>query len=407
MSELKKKKHSVLFGFLRAAISFSIIGGAIAVAAWFTQNPAHTKKAAKHEVRKVYVTTQAISFGNYPIEIDVMGKVSPAREMVLKAQVSGEVIEVSKQFIPGGFFAADEEILKIDPASYELDVKSKRAAYKQAGATYQIEEGQQQIAKNEIEILQRNTGKTLKSTDLALRKPQMAQAKANLDAAKAALDIALLNLERTTLSTPFNAIVTERNTNLGNVIAAQNQLATLAATDEYWINIDVPLSDLPWLEMPGTKALVQLGDMRGSRVGEVFKQTGIMDEQSRLAGVIVRVHDPLLLDGEDHEEASPLILGDYVPLKLIGKSLIGAARIAQQYVRKIDGTDIVWLEQGGRLVIQNVTVAYKDRKYAYITEGLDYAKNLVTSNIVTPVAGMDITVQNNRAKGSMSNGMEK
>ena len=395
MSELKRKKPSVLLVFLRAGISLCIIGGAVAVATWFAQNPAHTKKATEHVVRKVYVTTEAISFGNYPIEINVMGKVAPAREMALKAQVSGEVIEVSKQFIPGGFFQAGEDILKIDQADYALDVKSKRSAYNQAQAAYQLEEGQQQIAKNEIEILQRNTGKTLKSTDLALRKPQLAQAKANLDGAKAALDITLLNLERTTLKAPFDAIVIERSTDLGNVIAAQNQLATLVATDEYWINIDVPLSDLPWLKVPGTKALVQLGDMRGTRVGKVFKQTGSVDEQSRLAGIIVSVSDPLLLGGTNDRNASPLILDDYVPVKLIGKSLSGAARLPQEYVRKTSEGDVVWLEQGERLVIQNVRVAYKDRNYAYITQGLDYAKNLITSNIVTPVAGMDIVVQNN------------
>jgi len=403
MSELKKRKPSILFGFLRAAISLSIIGGAVAIGAWLYLNPAQTKKAATHEKRIVYVTTQPITFGDFPIEIEVMGKVKPAREMILKAQVSGEIVEASDNFLPGGFFKADEEILKIDRSDYALNVKSKRAAYKQALASYQLEEGQQQIAKNEIEILQRNTGKTLKSTDLALRKPQLAQAKANLDAAKAALDIALLNLKRTTLSAPFNAIVTERNTDLGNVIAAQNQLAALVATDEYWINIDVPLSDLPWLEIPGTKAIIQLGDMRGSREGKIFKQTGTVDEQSRLAGVIVRIPDPLLLNEASDKNASPLILGDYVPVKLVGKSLKGAARIPQQYVHQSDGDNIVWLEQGKKLVIQPVTVAYKDRKYAYITEGLDYAKNLVTSNVVTPVAGMNITVQNNGIK----NGVEK
>jgi RND family efflux transporter MFP subunit len=398
MSELKRKKPSILFGFLRAVISISIIGLSVGVATWLYLNPAHTKKTTEHEVRKIYVTTQPISFGDFPIEIDVMGKVRPAREMTLKAQVSGEIVEVSEHFLPGGFFKADEDILKIDSANYQLDVKSKRAALKQATATYQLEEGQQQIAKNEIEILQRNTGKTFKSTDLALRKPQLAQAKANLDAAKAALDIALLSLERTTLSAPFNAIVIERNTDLGNVIAAQNQLATLVATDEYWIYVDVPLSDLPWLEIPGTKAHVQLGALRGSREGKVLKQTGSVDEQSNLVSVIVRVPDPLLRDEVSSKQISALVLGDYVPVKLIGKTLKGAARIPQEYVHRISEGDVVWLEQGGRLVIQSVTVTYKDRKYAYITEGLEYAKNLVTSNIITPVAGMDITVQNNGVK---------
>ncbi len=402
MSERKRRKPSVLFGFLRAAISISIIGAAVIVAVWFYANPPHTEKAKKHERRDVYVTTEAISFGDYPIKIEVMGKVIPAKEMVLKAQVSGKIVEVSDNFVPGGFFKSGESILKIDPTDYDLNIKSAQAAYSQALASYQLEEGRQQIAKNEIEILQRNTGKTLKSTDLALRKPQLAQAKANLDAAKATLDIARLNLERTTLNAPFDALVIERNTDLGNVIAAQNQLATLVASDEYWIHIDIPLSDLPWLSFPdeamgtiGTKAHIELGDMRGLREGTLYKQTGSVDEQSRLAGVIVRVFDPLLLEAKNGERGSSLVLGDYVPVKLIGKTLKNVARIPQSYIHNTIEGDVVWLEQGGRLVIQPVTVAYKGRTHAYITDGLEYATNLVTSNIVTPVAGMDIVVQNN------------
>ena len=402
MSNTKKKKFSVLYGFLRAIISLSIISIAAAIGAWFYFNPVHTEKAAKHEQRKVYVTTMPISFGDFPVEIEVMGKISPAREMTLKAQVSGEIVWVSENFIPGGFFEADEHILEIDPADYLLAVEFKRAAYKQARAAYRLEEGRQQIAKNEIEILQRNTGKTLKSTDLALRKPQLAQAKANLDAAKASLDIALLSLDRTTLKAPFDAIVTMRNTNLGNVIAAQSQLAMLVATDEYWINIDISLRDLPWLSFPdnaigstGTKAIVTLGNQRGLREGEVFKQTGLIDEQSHLAGVIVRVPNPLSLEKDEDIRVPSLVLGDYVPVKLIGKTLTGVARIPQQYVHKDNHEDTVWLEQGGRLVIQPITLVYKDRTYAYVTEGLEYASKLVTSNIITPVAGIDIIVQNN------------
>ena len=150
MSNTKKKKFSVLYGFLRAIISLSIISIAAAIGAWFYFNPVHTEKAAKHEQRKVYVTTMPISFGDFPVEIEVMGKISPAREMTLKAQVSGEIVWVSENFIPGGFFEADEHILEIDPADYLLAVEFKRAAYKQAKAAYQLEEGRQQIAKNDF-----------------------------------------------------------------------------------------------------------------------------------------------------------------------------------------------------------------------------------------------------------------
>lgn len=401
------KHPSVLFGFLRAFIALSIIGGGLSIAAWFTLNPAHTGKVTTHEKKITYVTTMPISFGNYPVRIDAMGKVSAAKEMALKSQVSGEIISVSEHFIPGGFFRAGETILKIDPSDYKLAVKSARASVNQANAAFRLEEGQQQIAKNEIEILQRNTGKTLKSTDLALRKPQLEQAKATLDAAKASLDGAFLDLKRTKLTAPFDVIVTERNTDLGNIVTAQSALATLVATDEYWVTLDVPLSDLPWLSFPtntvlATKALITLGDLRGTREGEIFNQSGVVDENTRLTSVLVRVVDPLLINDGANDGAnnvgvsSPLTLGDYVPVTLIGKTLEGAARIPPHYIHQSDegNFDVVWLAQGGRLVIQPIVIAYKDRNYAYVTGGLDYNSALITSNIVTPVSGMDIKIHN-------------
>jgi len=410
----QRKPVSVAAALLRAFISLSIIGAGCGLATWFIFNPAHTKKTTQHQVKKVYVTTTPVLYGDFPVKIDVMGKVSPAREVALKAQVSGEVISVSDHFVPGGFVDAGEEILKIDPADYELAVKTKHAALKQAEAAYRIEEGQQKIARNEIEILKKNSTSAFKSTDLALRKPQLAQAKANIESAQSALEIAELDLKRTALNAPFNAIITARNTNIGNVIAAQSQLATLVSTDEYWINVDVPLDDLVWLnfademaEKSGSEAVIMLGDLRGERHGEVFRQTGTVDDQSRLAGIIIRVKNPLLLEqtsadqSADSEPASKqtaasatLVLGDYVPVTLTGKTLVNTVLIPQQFIRQSAENDAVWLEEDGKLAIRAVKIAYKDRNYAYVIQGIEHNAHLITSNIITPVEGMDITVQN-------------
>lgn len=375
------------------AIAILIIGGAIA--SYFIFFPPHTEKKNGHEQKVITVTTAPIILGDYPVNVEVLGQVIPARETSLKAQVSGEIVQVSNNYMPGGFFKKDDMILNIDPSDYELNIKTKNAALKQARASYSLEIGQQKVAKEEMAILERSTGRKFKNTDLALRKPQLEQARANMDAAQANLEIAELNLARTSIDAPFNSIMTDRLTDLGNVISAQSPLATLVSTDEYWIDIDVPLNHLPWLDIPntsddtGSKAVVDLGGIRGMREGYVLKQTGSVDTQSRLAGMLISVKDPLLLSSKE-STLSPLILGDYVPVTIIGKTLKNSARIPQNYLHP---GDTLWLAQGGKLVIQPVTVAYKDRKYAYITSGLNYAKSLITSNIITPVAGMDITVQ--------------
>lgn len=364
----------------RILIVVLILGVAGLLAFIMMKNPAKSEKSGASKTSVVNVETQNITLGNYPVEIEVLGQVVPARETILKAQVAGKVVFVADEFVPGGFFKKDAEILKLDPADYELNVQMRKAAVAQMQAALKIEKGQQATAKDELKILQRSTGKQFKSTDLALRKPQLEQAQADLDSAKAELEQAELNLERTRLIAPYNAILTTRETNLGNIVSTQDSLATLVSTDEYWVEVDVPLSDMRWLEVSKSKAHIALDGGRGLRDGVLRKMTGTLNAQSRLARMIVSVPDPLV--------GIPMVLGDYVRVRLIGKTLEQAARIDQSYLR---GGSAVWLERGGKLVIQNVQVIHKDRTFAYITQGLKSGDAIITSNIVTPVDGMDIT----------------
>lgn len=363
----------------RTIIVLIILGGAGTVAAYLIMNPAKTEKKGDVKTSAISVRTQAVSLGDYAVEIEVLGQVSPARETILKAQVGGEVIAVSDEFLPGGFFEKDAEILKIDPADYALNVRMQRAMVEQMEAALKLEQGQQATAKEELKILRQSTGKTLRSTDLALRKPQLAQAQADLDSAKAQLDQAELNLKRATITAPYNALLTERNTDLGNVISTQDQLATLVSTDAYWVEIDVPVSDMRWLEIPGTLAKIKLDHGRGMRDGAILKMTGTLNTQSRLASMIVSVANPL--------SGTPMVLGDFVKVVLVGKTLKNSARISQSLIH---GGNQVWLKRDDKLVIQDVTVAHKDREFAYITTGLQGGDQIITSNIVTPIDGMDL-----------------
>jgi len=389
---LKPFTQTPSFGLHRlsifAAVLILIFAGL--AAAYYISFPEKTKQQEQEKNNVVLVETQNITLGNYPVKIEVMGQVRAAREAALQAQISGEVIEVSPEFIPGGSFKKGDVILKIDPSEYDLDVQMKQAALNQSRAALTIEKGQQSIAKEELKILQNTTGRKLNGTDLALRKPQMEQANADIAAAQASLDMAKLNLSRTTLTAPFNALVTARNTNVGNVISLQETLATLVSTDEYWINIEVPVNDMHWLDAQNTKAVISLNNDRAARDGSLLKIVGTINSQSRLADIIVRVPDPLGLT-QENESTSPLIIGDFVPVTLIGKSLINAVRLPQSYIR--DGQTL-WIMRDGKLVTQPVSIDYTDRTYAYISSGLNEGDQIITSNIITPVNGMDIKVHN-------------
>lgn len=382
---------SIIF---RAVLALLILAAAGALAFYFIEYPPEAEKKEHSAPAAPLVKIQDIEHGTYPVKIEVMGQVIPAREVTLKAQVSGEIITTSPDFVPGGFFNADTEVLKIDDADYTIAVKVQTATLNQARAALNLEQGQQSIARDELKILEQSTGKKLKNTDLALRKPQLQQAYADLESAKALLEQAELDLSRTVIKAPFNAMVKSRSADLGKVISAQDELATLVDTNEYWIDIEIPVHDLAWIQIPqsheesGSKAIIDLGTTRGIREGEVFKTTGSLDSQSRLAGLIVRIPDPLLLS-EKTGKASPLVLGDYVRTILIGKILENAARIPLNYIR--DGGTL-WLYENGQLKIMRVNIVYEDRNFAYITDALPTSSALITSDIITPIDGMALKI---------------
>ncbi len=400
---MTENKPSTFSLALRTLLALLILVAAFGVATFFIGNPAKTETKEKTEKERTLVETENIKLGTHTITIQVMGQVRAARETILKAQVSGEIKAASENFIPGGFFTAGSTILKIDPSDYELDLKMKAATLAQTYAALRLEKGQQAVAKDELKILEQSTGQKLKNTDLVLRKPQLEQARADIRAAKASHEIAELNLKRTTLNAPFNAIVTDRQVNLGNVITGQDALATLVSTDEYWVNIEVPVRDLRWITVPRTrsdtasKAIINMDGGRGTRIGYLLKSTGSLNTQSRLAELIIAVPDPLLRKQGNlkMDKRMPLVLGDFVHVDVLGTPLENTARIPKTYLR--DGGTI-WIARDGKLVIQEITVAYADRNYAYVIKGIQNNDRIITSNIVTPVNGMEIVLSDEAEK---------
>lgn len=377
---------------IRGAIALFIVLIACSLGWYFAIHKPVAKKDKAIEKQVTLVETIPAVMGEYPIEIEVMGQVKPAQSADLKAQVSGQILQTSPEFIPGGYLKKGDVILNIDPADYQLDIKSKEAALRQAKAALSLEMGKQAIAKDELKILQQTTGKTLSNTSLSLRKPQLEQAQADVAVAQAALDLSKLNLERTNLTAPFDALVVSKNVSTGDQITAQEALMTLAATHEYWVELSVPVKDLHWLKFPqstenqGSRARIYQDSQRGIREGHLIKNTGSLDGQSRLATLIVSIQDPLLLHAQK-QNTYPLIINDYVRVVLEGKTLKNVFKIPQTMIRD---SQYLWIENNGKLDIRPVSIAYEDRNFSYITHGLKAGENIITSGIPAPIQGMDI-----------------
>lgn len=378
----------------RYFLPLAVIAAGLAVALLFVATPNTAKKKTGSADDGLLVEVQQAATGDFTATVEAMGQVVASKQVQLRPRVSGEIVRVDPHYIPGGYFKAGAPMLYIDKTDYELALASQRAAYQQAQADMQLEMGRQDIARDEMEILSKTVGREIDNAELALRGPQLEQAKADVQIAKSNLDQARLNLERTTIKAPFNALVTERAATLGDTVSPQDVLATLVSTDEYWVELSVPVPELAWLSSKAdgdaaSKAVIYIENGRVERSGYLLRVVGTLDPQSRLADVIVAVPDPLLLKAKK-KDGAPLIVGDYVRVSLEGKSLDDTLRVPLGWVR--DGQRM-WVLVDGALEIREVEIAYEDREYAYVASGISAQDKIVTSDILAPVDGMKLRME--------------
>ena len=423
-------------GFRRGVgllIVLVVLGGAGVISLYWLSNRPQVERrppeteASLVEVRPVRVQTETVV-------VEAMGTVVPARSIQLAARVSGQVVEVSPEFVPGGRFSAGDLMTQLDTSDLalavrqqetevakrqaELDQRMAEALERQSDVTraesdLALERGRQSVAVGEYKLL----GATIDPEDetLVLRQPQLkaaeatcmaarasekaAQAaseaaKASLTAAEVALQQAELDLARTTIRAPFRSTVESRNVDLGSQVNVGTSLASLVGTNTYWIRVCVPLDDLRWVDIPrvsgesGSTVRVYHEAAWGPeayRVGTVDRLMPGLEPEGRMARLLVAVEDPLALEA-GAEGRHPLMLGAYVRVEIVGREVPDCAKIPRSYVR--DGNRLWLMRPDYTLEIRDLDIVWSGREHVYVTEGLSQGELLITSDLAAPVRGM-------------------
>lgn len=364
------------------------LGGAVAFRLMATKP---TAKRAHAETKAPLVRVAPAAAMDRAASIEVMGTVAPARTITLRARVSGHVQAMADAFTPGGILRKGQAALTLDPADYRLSVLRAKSALENAHAALALELGQQRVAKAQLEMLAEAAGELEGDTSLALREPQLAQARATVADAEASLEQARLNLQRTAVRVPFNALVTNRSVNLGSQIGTTDTLGTLVGTDEYWVEIAVPLDLLRWFRFPdkdgeGSPATVTARSQDKPRPARVLRRAGSLVESSRMAKVIVAVSDPLGLE----DDAAPLQLNEYVSVRVQGKTLTGVIPVPRSALRE---GDKVYIYKDGTLDIRTIVAAWSEDDTVYVSSGLTPGELVITNDIPGPVRGMALRVE--------------
>lgn len=360
------------------------------------RRPVHPKTLA--------VETIELQPQQYPVTINTQGIVEPRTTTTLIPRVSGEIIKVSRNFRPGGFFETGDTLLTIDSADYTLDIKSNQAALAEALYNYEEEKAQAQQAADNWKRL----GRTEPASDLVLRKPQLARAKASVESAKAQLQKAQLDLQRTRIKAPYAGRILEQFADIGQYVSPGNPLVKIFAID--YVEIRLPITekqrgmiDLPRLyrgesnksyKGPEAKIYTSIGGKNYTWKGRVVRTEGTVDRATRQVFVIVQVDDPYK---RHKDNKPPLEIGQFVKADIQGQILDQVFALPRTAVQGND--TIMVVDQDSRLQRKSIDVLWETKDHLLVKDGLTSGEQLCVTYVPFAANNAKVKLASDPAKG--------
>lgn len=379
---MSKRKERVLKWALSIGVMLLAAGGAFALVSTKPEPP-----RAEKLLEGTLVEVIVVRGNDHEVSLNAKGTVIPAQEIVLQPELGGRVVWQSKELVAGGRFKEGQPVLKIDPRDYELAVESFRSQVNRAKLDLRLEARRGEVAKREW-----NSFGDIDATEdqraLAQREPQLEASRLSLKAAESSLKKAELDLARTTLRAPFNAMVVSESVDTGQLISSTTPVARLVGTDEFHVQASVPVSSLRTMRVrtednPGaTVAVVQrVGQETIERTGEVIRQFPDLDPGGAMARVLVSIDDPLADD-----VGLPLLLGSFVDVAVAATPIENAVRVPRGALR--NGKNVYVMNEDDLLEIRTVQIAWTQPDAVLVSGGLEPDERVVVSRIPTPIPNM-------------------
>ena len=393
----------LLVAIFRFCLPIMVLAAGIWGAYLLTRSPAGPPMKAV-EKRATLVETMVPEVREDQAIITGFGTVEAHRRLNLQPQVGGKVTKIDSALVMGGLVSEGTMLFQIEPEDYELAVQQRMADVANAEVALQIAEASQLVAEREWKLL----GESIESTDigeqLARKEPQRLEAEAMLTAALGRLQLATLDLQRTTMIAPFNALVLDDSIEIGQVISPNSPVATLIGTDAFEVIASIPIAKLEWITIDPAnpegnsqaKVTLELGDGRSlMRTARVSRLSGEVERSGRLAKVILLINDPLNLARDP--ESGPLLLGSYVRIEIEGPEIKDVVELPRSVVHE---DDTVWvMDARNELSVRTIEVVVGRPDTVLARVDLAPDESIITSPLGVAIKGMPLEKLNSGGNG--------
>jgi len=370
-------------------LSLALVAGLIAV------NKARRPERKEEAVQAIMVDAIPVERVSLNLSVFSQGSVVPRTETTLVAEVSGIIVNVSANFVAGGFFRKGESLLEIDPSDYETGLKRAQANLASRKAQFADQKARSDQALKDW----KNMGRQGEPSDLTLRKPQLAEAHANVQAAEADLQKAQRDLERTHIKLPYDGLVRTKQVDIGQYVAPGTPLGVTFAIDTAEIRLplsatDVTFLDLPSATDPADKPRLQVtlttesSGIGGQWQAEIIRTEGVIDEKSRVTYAVAQVVDPYGVLGQSHQ--GELKVGTFVRAEIQGLRVNNVFTLPRSVLRA-DNTVLV-ANAERKLEIRQVSVLRAEPRSVYIHDGILDGDMVITTTLDAAIPGTQLAI---------------
>jgi len=390
-SETQDHRRQALLKVLLPVAVLLCLGLAAAV---LVSNPPQADIKPPPDAR-LMVEVMPLAARDFEIMLGSYGTVAPRTRSMLTSEVSGQIRSIAPGFRDGGAFAEGDVLMRIDKRVYEANVRIAEAAYMEANQRL----AEERARAVQAEIDWQNLGEPAPAPDLVLRRPQLLAAEARLGSAEASRAKAELDLERTEIRAPFDGRVLSKRVDVGQVVAPNQQLAEVYATDYVEIRLPLKNRDLEFIDLPGITGEsippeAQLRARIASTLGGEFEWQGrivrteaAIDENARQLHVIAQVDSPFSQAGA----RPPLRIGQYVAAHIQGRRLREAIMVPTSAIYQ---QTYAYVVDGDVLDRRLVDIGWQDDSRAFIRSGLAAGDLLVVTPLGQIASGTPVRIVN-------------
>ncbi|MFT7681106.1 efflux RND transporter periplasmic adaptor subunit [Moritella dasanensis] len=361
-------------------------------------------------------------------------------------EVSGKVIYKNEQLQRGTFINAGIELLRIDPASYELNLKTAQAnldnissevekldieaqrltrSYQVESKTLALEEKEYQrniklnkkgtISASSLEQQERVVYNTqLQLNDLKAQVKQVPALRRSLEAqlsqAQSQIDQAKLDLEHTIITMPFNGRIIDVSAELQQFVATGTSLILAHDVSKLEVEAKMPTSQLsrlmhslkqdrnvldnlnsvPDISIANLTARITLRNSSSEThwQGKVTRILGEIDARLGTAGLVVEVDfDFLEFIKRNDPNDSPIISGMFVEVTVNGQQ---QPQLTVP-LAALHNNRLYLLDADNRLQLKTVDVLFiRDQVAAIKAPGLQDGQQVVLSDIIPVANGLKL-----------------